>query len=62
MKHSIFETEIIIRRDDIEINNHIHNSKYLDFVQAAGFIKMRDCYKITYKNFICLAYIGLQVL
>ncbi|MFA5803318.1 MAG: hypothetical protein WC879_01620 [Melioribacteraceae bacterium] len=29
---SIFETEIIVRPDDIDMNNHVHNSKYLDYL------------------------------
>ena len=28
---SIFETEIIVRPDDIDMNSHVHNSKYLDY-------------------------------
>jgi acyl-CoA thioester hydrolase/thioesterase-3 len=51
MKYSIFETEIIIRPDDIDMNNHVHNSKYLDYVLAARFIQMRDCYKMTMQEF-----------
>ena len=40
--NSIFETEIIVRPDDIDMNNHVHNSKYLDYIQTARFIQMRD--------------------
>jgi len=43
--NSIFETEIIVRPDDIDMNNHVHNSKYLDYIQTARFIQMRDNYK-----------------
>lgn len=32
--NSIFETEIAIRPDDIDLNNHVHNTKYLDYVLA----------------------------
>jgi len=56
MKYSIFETEIIIRPDDIDMNNHVHNSKYLDYVQAARFIQMRDCYKMTMEEFHSLGF------
>lgn len=45
MEFAIFETEILIRPDDIDMNNHVHNAKYLDYVQAARYIQMRDNYK-----------------
>lgn len=43
--NTIFTTEILIRPDDIDLNNHVHSSKYLDYVLAARFIQMRDDYK-----------------
>ena len=30
--YSTFTSEIIVRPDDIDMNNHVHFSKYLDFV------------------------------
>jgi YbgC/YbaW family acyl-CoA thioester hydrolase len=50
--NSIFETEIIVRPDDIDMNNHVHNSKYLDYIQTARFIQMRDCYKVPMEEYI----------
>ncbi len=50
-KNSIFETEIIVRPDDIDMNNHVHNSKYLDYIQAARFIQMRDNYKVPMEEY-----------
>lgn len=50
--NSIFETEIIVRPDDIDMNNHVHNSKYLDYIQAARFIQMRDNYKVPMEEYI----------
>ena len=50
--NSIFETEIIVRPDDIDMNNHVHNSKYLDYIQTARFIQMRDNYKVPMEEYI----------
>lgn len=52
--NSIFETEIIVRPDDIDMNNHVHNSKYLDYIQAARFIQMRDNYKVPMEEYLSL--------
>lgn len=32
-----FDTELAVRPDDIDMNNHVHNSKYLDYVLAARY-------------------------
>ncbi len=50
--NSIFETEIIVRPDDIDMNNHVHNSKYIDYIQTARFIQMRDNYKFPMEEYI----------
>lgn len=49
--YSVFETDIIIRPDDIDMNNHVHNSKYLDYVQAARFVQMKNNYKMSMEEF-----------
>ena len=49
--NSIFETEIVVRPDDIDMNNHVHNSKYLDYIQTARFIQMRDNYKVPMEEY-----------
>lgn len=49
--YSVFETEITIRPDDIDMNNHVHNTKYLDFVQAARFHQMKNNYKMSMEEF-----------
>lgn len=51
-KYSIFETELAIRPDDIDMNNHVHNSKYLDYVLAARYDQMRKDYKVTMEEFL----------
>lgn len=52
--YSIFETEIAIRPDDIDMNNHVHNTKYLDFVQAARFHQMKNNYNMSMEEFYAL--------
>lgn len=54
--YSVFETEIIIRPDDIDLNNHVHNSKYLDYVQAARYDQMINSYKMSMEEFHKLGY------
>ena len=54
--HSIFESEIQIRPDDIDMNNHVHNSKYLDYVLAARYDQMSKDYKMSMEEFIDLGY------
>lgn len=55
-KYSIFETELAIRPDDIDMNNHVHNSKYLDYVLAARYDQMRKDYKVTMEDFLKLGF------
>ncbi len=52
MELAIFESEIVIRPDDIDMNNHVHNAKYLDYVQAARYMQMRDNYKYPMELYI----------
>ena len=54
--NSIFETEIIVRPDDIDMNNHVHNSKYLDYIQTARFVQMRDNYKVPMEEYLSLGF------
>lgn len=52
MIYSIFETEITVRPDDIDMNNHVHYSKYLDYILTARYDQMRKDYKMTMEEFI----------
>ena len=54
--HSIFESEIVIRPDDIDMNAHVHNTKYLDFVLAARYDQMQKDYKMSMSEFHKLDY------
>lgn len=49
--NSVFQSEIAIRPDDIDLNNHVHNTKYLDFVQAARFLQMANDYKVPMEEY-----------
>lgn len=49
--YSTFETEITIRPDDIDMNNHVHNTKYLDYVLAARYDQMQKDYKMSMSEF-----------
>lgn len=49
--YSAFESEIKIRPDDIDLNNHVHNTKYLDFVLAARYEQMVRDYKMSMEDF-----------
>lgn len=53
-KHSKFETELQVRPDDIDMNQHVHNSRYFDYVLAARYDQMERCYKMPMEEFIKL--------
>jgi acyl-CoA thioester hydrolase/thioesterase-3 len=48
---SRFESELVVRPDDIDMNNHVHNSRYLDYVLAARYDQMKRCYKMSMDEF-----------
>jgi len=54
--YSIFESEIVIRPDDIDMNEHVHNTKYLDYVLAARYDQMQKDYKMSVNEFHNLDY------
>ncbi len=56
MKHhyTTFESELTVRPDDIDMNNHVHFSRYLDYVLAARYDQMGRCYKMSMDEFIAL--------
>lgn len=51
-KFSKFKTEYTVRPDDIDMFNHVHNSRYFDYVLAARYDQMRDFYGMTMEEFI----------
>ena len=48
---SQFETLIPVRPDDIDMNQHVHNSRYYDYVLAARYDQMERCYDMSMKAF-----------
>lgn len=54
--YSIFESVMQTRPDDLDMNGHVHNSKYLDYVLAARFDQMERCYGMSMKEFLDLGY------
>ncbi|GBD87411.1 long-chain acyl-CoA thioesterase FadM [bacterium BMS3Abin03] len=54
--NTIFSSEIKVRPDDIDMNNHVHNSKYFDYVQAARFEQMINNYKMPMEEFLEMGY------
>ena len=52
MNYTTFESELTVRPDDIDMNNHVHNSHYLDYVLAARYDQMERCYKMSMEEFV----------
>lgn len=52
MPFSEFETDVVIRPDDIDMNNHVHSSKYMDYVLAARYDQMQRHYKMSMNEFL----------
>jgi acyl-CoA thioester hydrolase/thioesterase-3 len=53
---SKFETELQVRPDDIDMNRHVHASRYLDYVLAARYDQMARCYKMSMEEFLQAGY------
>ena len=51
-----FETELQVRPDDIDMYQHVHSSRYMDYVLAARFDQMERCYKMSMGEFQKLGY------
>jgi acyl-CoA thioester hydrolase/thioesterase-3 len=49
--YSKFETELQVRPDDIDMYQHVHSSRYMDYVLAARFEQMERCYKMPMAEF-----------
>lgn len=50
--YSIFETEVTVRPDDIDMNNHVHYSRYLDYILMARYDQMKKDYKVAMEEFV----------
>jgi acyl-CoA thioester hydrolase/thioesterase-3 len=51
-----FESELQVRPDDIDMNQHVHSSTYMDYVLAARYDQMERCYKMPMEEFIQLGF------
>ena len=49
--YSKFETELAVRPDDIDLYQHVHSTRYLDYVLAARFDQMERCYHMPMQAF-----------
>jgi acyl-CoA thioester hydrolase/thioesterase-3 len=53
--YSKFETELAVRPDDIDLYlrayQHVHSTRYLDYVLAARFDQMERCYHLSMQAF-----------
>ena len=49
--YSKFETELSVRPDDIDLYQHVHSTRYLDYVLAARFDQMARCYGMPMEEF-----------
>lgn len=47
-----FETELQVRPDDIDMNQHVHASRYSDYLLAARYDQMARCYKMSMEEFL----------
>src|SRR5690606_12237411 len=50
--YSAFQSLIPVRPDDIDMNRHVHNSKYFDYVLAARYDQMERCYGMSMDAFL----------
>ncbi|WP_345947904.1 acyl-CoA thioesterase [Mucilaginibacter sp. PAMB04274] len=51
-KYATFETEHRVRPDDIDMFQHVHNSKYFDYVLAARYEQMDAHYGMSMEKFM----------
>ena len=51
-----FETELQVRPDDIDMNQHVHASRYFDYLLAARYDQMARCYQMSMEEFIRLGF------
>ena len=50
--YKTFETELRVRPDDIDMFQHVHHSKYLDYVMAARYDQMENGYGMSMESFM----------
>lgn len=56
LRRTKFQTELQVRPDDIDMNQHVHNSRYFDYVLAARYDQMSRCYGMGMEEFLRLGF------
>ena len=51
-----FETELQVRPDDLDMNRHVHASRYQDYVLAARYDQMARCYRMSMEEFLAAGF------
>jgi YbgC/YbaW family acyl-CoA thioester hydrolase len=51
-----FDTEITVRPNEIDVNRHVHQSVYLDYILFARYDQMKRCYKMSMEEFFKMGY------
>lgn len=51
-----FESELQVRPDDLDLNAHVHASKYFDYLLAARYDQMARCYGMSMEAFMEAGY------
>ena len=54
LRRTKFESELSVRPDDIDMNQHVHGSRYFDYVLAARYDQMARCYGMAMEEFLKL--------
>jgi acyl-CoA thioester hydrolase len=49
---SVYQTEMQVRPDDLDMFRHVHSSRYIDYVLAARFHQMEHFYKMPMQEFL----------
>jgi YbgC/YbaW family acyl-CoA thioester hydrolase len=52
LNKNIYETEMPVRPDDIDMFQHVHSAKYIDYVLAARYDQMERCYGNPMQEYI----------
>lgn len=55
-----FTTDLQVRPDDIDMFQHVHSSRYIDYVLAARFDQMARCYGMAMEEFLRLGLAWFQ--
>jgi acyl-CoA thioester hydrolase/thioesterase-3 len=54
LRKTRFSSELQVRPDDLDMNQHVHASRYFDYVLAARYEQMARCYKMSMEEFLSM--------